>query len=1548
MFHGVSFRLLDNPSLDLIKDLFSRLRQDGCDTVAIIPQHYISLQPGTANLAPPPPESPVPWLIYPDGGQDPAQPQQHTPEPESVLETARLAAGMGFQVMLKPQIASHDATWRGDISVKDRAADWVWTYRNRFLKRYVDIAKEVDGTILCLGSELVTVTKELGPEFWIGVANWVREQGFGGSLTYAAAWGWTPDSELRRLEALWPHLDYVGVDAYYPLVPPGYSGALDVATLVAAWHRRGVEEEGYPRIDDDLLDITHQAGRPLLFTEIGYGNHQRAAEDPARAAQSDDVRDDDLQLRLAQAFRERWGGVEELAGYFWREARLEADRSGDLGHDIIDRPVEAIVFLPLPGEARDLGPWITPGPEGMEDGAERGLEGAERGLGRRISWNDRPHKGSFTIQGTPTISPTVFEAWLKARRSPALNERPAIDYYRACVTANINPGVALAFFHHESQCGSDKDGVVVRFNTKNWGNLRPRRNGSIGRATSKAENTPWGVFSVYSNFMDGLLDFNDLMNEVYAGKSIPAALQIYAPATDQNDPNSYASVVQMLLDKWDRESGDFDIPGDDATPTPPPTATDYALLGAPTISAATFTQALTAANSPALGEVDAVEYYNLCVSNGVNPAVALAFFKQESEYGTKEGAATRKNWGNLWDKAANALGVYTSWLQSLRDWNVRLQTGAYVAQGPPTIAGIVPLYRGPDRPGNAEYLAGLRSTIEWLHTIEGSRGLDLGPDAGSRDLESGARGLGQYGEWVGAHSSNYTTGRSGQRPIAIVNHVMIGTLAGTIGVFKQPGWDASAHYGVGKDGRVVQFVSENDRAWANGPIRTPNAGVTPWVTDAQQRGINPNDLSVTIEWEGAHRGGKGGTVVFNGEPIKVDFLKGTITEFWKPTPQQYAAGLALIRDIAARNNIALDRAHICRHSDVDSVRKWFCPGDGFPLQQVLDDLKAGAAPPAPGYRLQSPPTITPDAFTQALAAVGSPVLQEDSGANFYNLCVSKGVDPAVALAFFQQETNSGIAGSSRDRKNWGNVLDKASGQPATYPTWREGLAAWCDRLLRSPYTDQGAPTIDTIVPTYRGNRPDNNQYLAQLRARIDSLRNAGRDLGGAQSRDLAPGPEAERGLEAGESGERGTHQSGEWVGTSSDNYTSGRKGRTPVAIVNHVMIGTMAGTIEVFRKPGWGASAHYGVGQDGRVVQFVDEGDTAWANGPIRDPNTGAATWVAQARDNRWDPNAMSITIEWEGRHSGGRGGTVVFNGESLNVDFIKGTITGFWEPTEAQYQAGLGLIREIAARHNIPLDRAHIGRHSDVDSVRKWFCPGDGFPLERLLNDLQGGGAATGTPTGAPAGDTNYRLQGAPTIPSDAFAAALTAVNSPALQETGADTYYQICVAQGIDPAVALGFFQQESNSGLAGGAAERRNWGQLWDRAANAVQTYPTWQEGLNDWCARLQRSPYIDNGPPTIATVVPIYRGNRADNDQYLAQLRARIDNLRGATRDLGPAEPASDRGLEMADADSGEENGSRGLEVAPAGGESAAPRPRRTPKPSGTPARKRKKADSTDDQ
>jgi N-acetyl-anhydromuramyl-L-alanine amidase AmpD len=178
--------------------------------------------------------------------------------------------------------------------------------------------------------------------------------------------------------------------------------------------------------------------------------------------------------------------------------------------------------------------------------------------------------------------------------------------------------------------------------------------------------------------------------------------------------------------------------------------------------------------------------------------------------------------------------------------------------------------------------------------------------------------------------ANYTPGPFDK--IAITNHVMLGTMGGTLAHFRDPLAQVSANYGLSKSGEVVCYVEEEEMAYANGPIRSPNRGV---IADAVLIG-NPNKRTISIEWEGTH---SGGLWVPSGIGGIATLSKKVAVRWFVPPPDQLAAGIALIRAICARWNIPRDRAHIGRHSDIDSVTKWFCPGGGFPLQTILDSLR---------------------------------------------------------------------------------------------------------------------------------------------------------------------------------------------------------------------------------------------------------------------------------------------------------------------------------------------------------------------------------------------------------------------------------------------------------------------------------------------------------------------------------------------------------------------------------------------------------------------------------
>jgi N-acetylmuramoyl-L-alanine amidase CwlA len=120
-----------------------------------------------------------------------------------------------------------------------------------------------------------------------------------------------------------------------------------------------------------------------------------------------------------------------------------------------------------------------------------------------------------------------------------------------------------------------------------------------------------------------------------------------------------------------------------------------------------------------------------------------------------------------------------------------------------------------------------------------------------------------------------------------------------------------------------------------------------------------------------------------------------------------------------------------------------------------------------------------------------------------------------------------------------------------------------------------------------------------------------------------------------------------------------------IQIVIHWIVGNLAAADAVFAKPN-STSAHYGI-EDDRVHQYVPENMVAYHAGV-------------------YSVNQRSIGIE-----------------HSAAPDRPASNKT---------YETSAQLIREIAKRHNIPLDRQHIIKHSQVKNTQ---CPGT-MDLDRLI----------------------------------------------------------------------------------------------------------------------------------------------------------------------------------------------------------------------------------------
>src|SRR5262245_8278660 len=98
--------------------------------------------------------------------------------------------------------------------------------------------------------------------------------------------------------------------------------------------------------------------------------------------------------------------------------------------------------------------------------------------------------------------------------------------------------------------------------------------------------------------------------------------------------------------------------------------------------------------------------------------------------------------------------------------------------------------------------------------------------------------------FVGCHSGNLRKGRPpGVVPDAVVIHVIVGSLKTADSWFNDARAQVSAHYGVGKDGVVHQYVEESDTAFHAGTVERP-------VWTLGRPGLNPNAHTIGIEHEG--------------------------------------------------------------------------------------------------------------------------------------------------------------------------------------------------------------------------------------------------------------------------------------------------------------------------------------------------------------------------------------------------------------------------------------------------------------------------------------------------------------------------------------------------------------------------------------------------------------------------------------------------------------------------------------------------------------------------
>lgn len=245
---------------------------------------------------------------------------------EGARESIQLLQEAGLEVMLKPQIWIRRGEFTGDINMSTER-EWVLfeqLYKD-FILLYACLAEEEQIGYFSIGTELHGFVKAR-PEFWIALIAEIRTF-YSGKLTYAENW-----DKIEKVP-FWKSLDFIGVDAYFPL---NNGKSPSVTELRKAWapHKTAMK------------NLSEIAEKPILFTEYGYRNIDFAAREPWDSSRDLGANNNQLQADALEAlYAEFWFEPWFSGGFLWKWHQ-DHKLAGGLENDQFtpqNKPAETIV-----------------------------------------------------------------------------------------------------------------------------------------------------------------------------------------------------------------------------------------------------------------------------------------------------------------------------------------------------------------------------------------------------------------------------------------------------------------------------------------------------------------------------------------------------------------------------------------------------------------------------------------------------------------------------------------------------------------------------------------------------------------------------------------------------------------------------------------------------------------------------------------------------------------------------------------------------------------------------------------------------------------------------------------------------------------------------------------------------------------------------------------------------------------------------------------------------------------------------------------------------
>ena len=179
---------------------------------------------------------------------------------EGSKELAKMAKEKGMKVMLKPQIWFDGGRYTGNVNLESEEK---WKRFESSYEEYILLhaksASDLELDIFCIGTELKEFVLNR-PTFWKELIFKVKAI-YKGKLTYAGNW------DSYKLIPFWEELDYIGVDAYFPLSDS------DTPTVEEV-------KDGWSGPIAELKEISETNNKKILFCEFGFRSISKCAMKP--------------------------------------------------------------------------------------------------------------------------------------------------------------------------------------------------------------------------------------------------------------------------------------------------------------------------------------------------------------------------------------------------------------------------------------------------------------------------------------------------------------------------------------------------------------------------------------------------------------------------------------------------------------------------------------------------------------------------------------------------------------------------------------------------------------------------------------------------------------------------------------------------------------------------------------------------------------------------------------------------------------------------------------------------------------------------------------------------------------------------------------------------------------------------------------------------------------------------------------------------------------------------------------------------------------------